>query len=309
MQLGRLDSGATTVTIGQFNTWNFFDTKDDPHTADTVYSPEQYAVRLTKLSTLVADALHAPDVLALQEIENEGVLKDVLSAPALAKLGYKYVLGQADGRGIGNAIIYRTDRVQLASTSQPNPDSDLPPEDKGPNANKLFARGPLMATFSRLGGNDAESGAVFTVIANHFKSKLGGDFYEPRRQAQGAFVGGLVDAARAASPSVPVFVLGDLNATPADGAYAKLTKRADGTTRVVDTVDKLADADRYSYIYRGQKDLLDHMMVTPDMVDAVQAVKILHINSGTKTPQRFEPGTVNGTSDHDPILATIKLAS
>ena len=30
------------VTIGQFNTWNWFDTVDDPHKSDTVYTPDQY---------------------------------------------------------------------------------------------------------------------------------------------------------------------------------------------------------------------------------------------------------------------------
>lgn len=307
MQLGRMDSG-NSVTIGQFNVWNFFDTKDDPKTDDTVYTPGDYATRVTKLSNLIADSLKGPDVLALQEIENEGVLNDVLSAPALAKLGYQYVMGQPDGRGIGNAIVYRSDRVKLLSHEQPNPKSDLPPEDTGGStADKLFARAPLMATFERLGGSDAAAGAAFTVIANHFKSKRGGAEFEPRRQAQGEFVGGLVDAAIGAKPKVPVFVVGDLNATPQDGAYAKLTKRADGSTRMVDTVDRLPESDRYSYIFEGTKNLLDHLMVTPDMADAVTAVKILHMNSGTKTPQRFEPGTVNGTSDHDPILATIRL--
>jgi predicted extracellular nuclease len=102
-------------------------------------------------------------------------------------------------------------------------------------------------------------------------------------------------------------VVGDLNANHGEGAYEKLANRADGTKRLYDAPLNLKLEDRYSYIYRNKKDLLDHLMVNPEHASAIEGVRILHINSGTTTTKRFVPGTVEGTSDHDPLLASIRL--
>ena len=301
----------TPVTLGTLNVWNWFDTVDDPRTRDTIYEPEQYRARLVKLAGMIARDLEAPDVLTLQELENHTTLDDLLAMPQLAGLGYRYVLSEkADTRGIRNAIMYREGRVVLRSLEEPNPVSTLPPED--PNligADRLFARSSMVATFGLVGATDARH-AAFTVINNHFKSKLGGEFYEPRRRAQGAFIGGLVDALRGAEPTLPVIVAGDLNATYDDGAYHLLERRGGGTgeQRLWDTVRALPDADRYTYVYRGQTNLLDHLLVTPDLRDAVESVRILHMNSAKDAAaKRFNSRTTHGTSDHDPILARIRI--
>jgi predicted extracellular nuclease len=300
---------AASVTFGQLNAWNFFDTEDDPRTRDTIYEPEQYRTRLVKLAGLVARDMQAPDVLTLQEVENARVLDDLLAMPQLAGLGYRYALSaKADTRGIRNAILYRATRVELRSVEELNPVSTLPPED--PNlvgSDRLFARSSMVATFGLAGASDARH-AAFTVVNNHFKSKLGGEFYEPRRRAQGAFIGGIVDALRGAEPTIPVIVTGDLNATPTDGAYGLLRTRRDGSERLADTLERLPEEDRYTYVYRGTKNLLDHFMVTPDLADAVESVRILHVNSGKESPaKRFNPRTTHGTSDHDPIIARLRI--
>jgi predicted extracellular nuclease len=297
------------LTVATFNAWNFFDTVDDPRTRDSIYQPEQYHARLVKLAGTVARTLGAPDVLTLQEIENTTVLDDLLRMPQLAGLGYQYVLSsKADTRGIRNAILYRGDRLVLRSLEEPNPVSTLPPEDPQLiGSDRLFARSPMVATFGLVGPADAKH-AAFTIINNHFKSKLGGEFYEPRRRAQGAFIGGLVDALRGAEPNLPVIVAGDLNATLDDGAYKQLVRWGDGSSRMHEPLLSLPDEDRYTYVYRGTKNLLDHLLVTPDLADAVESVRILHVNTGKADhAKRFNPRTTHGTSDHDPIMAVLRL--
>lgn len=286
MQLaGSVDRGAAApapgrVTVAQLNAWDVFDDVDDPRTRDTVRTSEEYRARLVKIAGLLARDLQAPDVLTLQEVEHQGVVDALLAMPQLAGLGYRAVVStKADTRGIRNAILYRSDRVVLRHLEEPNPVTTLPPEDPQLiGSDRLFARSSMVATFSLAGAHDAATSA-FTVINNHFKSKVGGPFWEPRRVAQGAFIGGLVDALRAAEPSIPVLVMGDLNATWDDGAYQRVHRRADGTTRLYDTLSVLPDADRYTYVYRKQPNLLDHLLVTPDLADAVESVRILHRNS------------------------------
>lgn len=298
-----------SVTLATFNAWNVFDTEDDPHTRDTVYTPEEYRARMVKLSGLIARNMGGPDVVSLQEIENERVLNDLISMPQLAGLGYQYAMAsKADTRGIRNAILYRASRVVLRSLEEPNPVSTLPIEDPVPiGSDRLFARPPMVATFGLTGARNAKH-AAFTVINSHFKSKLGGDFYEPRRRAQGAFLGGIVDAHSDAEPNLPVFVMGDLNANWQDGAYQKLYKRHDGSTRLEDTLASLPSEDAYSYNYRGKLELLDHMLVTPGAAAAVEGVRILHVNTARDSAKkRFNSRTTHGTSDHDPIVATVRI--
>ena len=148
-----------------------------------------------------------------------------------------------------------------------------------------------------------------TMIANHFKSKLGGAKPEPRRQAQGAFVGDMVDQRRAANPSVPVIVLGDLNASYQDGAFQKLATRADGSQRLADMPMRLDAADRYTYSYRGSHDMLDHLLVTPELEAAATSVHIPHFNTPKDAPKRAGDATVpDGVSDHDPIVVDFDLS-
>lgn len=299
------------VTVAQLNAWDVFDDVDDPRTRDTVRTSEEYRARLVKLAGMIARDLQAPDVLTLQEVEHQGVVDALLAMPQLAGLGYRAAVStKADTRGIRNAILYRGERVELRSLEEPNPVTTLPPEDPQLiGADRLFARSPMVATFSLAGARDGVTGA-FTVINNHFKSKVGGPFWEPRRVAQGAFIGGLVDALRGAEPSIPVLVMGDLNATWEDGAYGKVRRRDDGNDRMHDALSVLPDEDRYTYVYRRQPNLLDHLLVTPDLADAVESVRILHRNSIPESKElRFNPRTTRGTSDHDPIVATIRLTA
>lgn len=297
------------VTVAQLNAWDVFDDVDDPRSRDTVRTSEEYRVRLVKLAGMIARDLQAPDVLTLQEVEHQGVVDALLAMPQLDGLGYRAAVStKADTRGIRNAILYRGERVVLRHLEEPNPVSTLPPEDPQLiGSDRLFARSSMVATFSLAGAADAATSA-FTVINNHFKSKVGGPFWEPRRVAQGAFIGGLVDALRGAEPAIPVLVMGDLNATWDDGAYDRVRRRADGSARMHDALSALPDEDRYTYVYRKQPNLLDHLLVTPDLADAVESVRILHRNSIPESKDlRFNSRTTRGTSDHDPIVATIRL--
>lgn len=303
---------AARVTLATFNVWNMFDTEDDPRSRDTIYAPADYHARKVKIAGLIARDMGAPDVVSLQEVENARVLDDLLAMPQMAGLGYRYVLAsKADTRGIRNAILYRPAKVELRSVEEPNPFSTLPPEDPVPiGSDRLFSRSPMIATFGLAGARDAAAAATFVVINSHFKSKLGGDAHEPRRQAQGAFIGGVVDALHGADAAIPIFVASDLNATWNDGAYQRIQQRRDGSERMLDTLASLPDADRYTYNYRGKLELLDHLMVNRDAAQVVEGVRILHVNTATDSlEKRFNPRTVHGTSDHDPIVATLRFDS
>ncbi|MBC7645114.1 MAG: endonuclease/exonuclease/phosphatase family protein [Thermoleophilia bacterium] len=308
------DSG--TLRVGSFNVENFFDTNDDPpgdptKTGDKVPTAEEYKIKLAKLALAIKDKIGAPDVLSLAEVENQQVLEDLLKQPGMKSLGYKAVVGDGnDARGIHVAMIYRAGRVEMTRVEQQNPAATLPdtPYDQV-DRTKLFARAPLAIDFRLTGFAQATEGAAFTVIGNHFKSKLGGPGYEPRRVAQGVFMAGLIDARTAAQPTVPIFVVGDFNATYEDGAYKAIANNKDGSERMYDAPLKLSDADRYTYNYRGRKSMLDHFFVTPGAKSAIDTMTIPHFNTydGVKN-KAGDPKVADGVSDHDPLVVDFNVS-
>lgn len=318
---GGAADGAQLLRVASFNVENFFDTVDDPAPLnDTVLTDKQYRHKLDKVSLAVRDALKAPDIVTFQEIENESVLRDIAAHPALKGLGYEVaIMPSNDVRNINVAVMYRADKLSVTGVRQYNPDTMEPLNDNPTgqlDMDKLYARPPLVVDFSvpsstgSAGATDARAGAqALTVIVNHFKSKLGGDKPEARRQLQGKALGEFVDELRTKRPDVPVLATGDFNATFEDGAYKKLIRRSDGSQRFYDTTMTVPEDERYTYIYKGRPDMLDHMLVTDDLNAAHAGTTIAHFNTGPENAsQAGNPKVPNGASDHDVIVASFDLS-
>ena len=140
------------------------------------------------------------------------------------------------------------------------------------------------------------------LIANHFNSKRGDQGLESRfqpparssevqRSEQVRLENDFVKKLLAADPHAQIVVLGDLNDFQFSPAVQALT--AGDVLR--DLVDKLPVNQRYSYVYEGNSQLIDHILVSPAIKHA--DYEIIHINS------EF----AHQTSDHDPQVVRIKL--
>ena len=305
---------AGDLRIAQMNVWNLFDTVNDPNTDDddTTLTQAQLDIKLVKLSNAVVE-LGLPDVISLNEVENQGVLDMLAARPELKAAGYKAVISALnDERGIRTGILYKGDKLeQVGSLEAPNPTFSFPDGGRGQiDRSLLFARPPLVVDFKLRGAaQGAEGAGLLTIAVNHFKSKLGGAAPEARRQMQGQYLGEWLDARRATRPGGTTIVVGDLNANHGEGAYEKLAKRADGSTRFYDTPLKLKVEDRYTYNYRGQLDLLDHMMIDAGKEDAIKAVRILHVNTEKESKKsQWDPKVLAGYSDHDSIVTDFDAA-
>lgn len=298
------------LRLAQFNVLNLFDTVDGPSRGPDRLSPAEYELKLTKLSLAIRDELGSPDVIALQEIENEQVLKDLVARPELKHLGYESVIMPGnDLRGINVAVLYRKELVSLRNAEQFNTKvKGLEPAKGQIDPALLFARPPLVVDFEHRGAAQAAEGAGhLTLIVNHFKSKLGGSGFDIRRVHQAEAVAGIVDARRAADPYANVIVLGDLNALPREKPIQKLLRNADGTRRLVDTALRVPHEERYTYVYRGKKNLLDHIMVTPELDKSVLDMSIKRISTGATEEQIKSSKTGYGASDHDPMILALDL--
>ena len=145
-------------------------------------------------------------------------------------------------------------------------------------------------------------GRTVFVITNHFASKGGdqplhGRFQPPNRNSeiqrteQARVLRGFFGELTAIDRRAAVVVLGDLNDFPFSPTVDILTRRG-GLRALIDTLPK---DERYSYVFDGSSQTLDHILVSRSLGKV--AYDVVHINA------EF----ADQASDHDPQVARIRL--
>ncbi len=286
------------------------------------------------LASALVHNLKAPDLVALEEIQdNDGATDDgVVAADAtMSKLiaaitaagGPSYSYREIDpvndqdggepGGNIRQVFMYRTDRG-LAFVDRPGGDSttaDSVVNDNGVPA-LTYSPGRIDPTSTAwnssrkpLAGEFTFRGHTLYVIANHFDSKGGDDplfgHVQPirtpslaQRIQQATEVRSFVDQLRAINSQANVIVLGDLNDFDFSQPIATLT--AGGA--LTDLPSTLPLAERYTYVYEGNSEVLDHILLSPSLAGTAYKYDVVHINS------EF----ADQLSDHDPQVVRIPLS-
>ncbi|MEU5300238.1 endonuclease/exonuclease/phosphatase family protein [Streptomyces noursei] len=295
-------------------------------------APDNPRSKFDRLAKGLVHHLAAPDVVALEEVQDDSGAKDdgtVTAGATLKKLtdavkaagGPAYAWRSIDpqndqdggqpGGNIRVAFLFNPQRV--AFTDVKGGDATTPVEvvdDHGraglsaspgriapADAAWKSSRKPLVGEFALRGKPDRR---VF-VIANHFNSK-GGDqgldsrFQPParssetQRTAQAKLVNGFVKELLAKDPKADVVVAGDLN----DYQFSPALKTLTGGGVLTDQVTRLPVAERYSYVYQGNSQVLDHLLTSRALTRT--DYDIVHINAEY----------ADQTSDHDPQVLRIK---
>lgn len=293
---------AGQLRVGQMNAHNLFDTVDAPSTQDPVYDRTTYKAHVGKLAVAIRDALGAPDIITMQEVENAKVLKDLVAHEAIRELGYKPLIKEGtDPRGIDNAILYR-DTVKLEQVMQVDPQLVT---DAGRGA-RLFTRPPLVAKFSVVGADQARRGLQeLTVIATHFTSKLGQEDAARKRAEQARVVANFAHGLQAIDPKANVLVAGDFNMERSEPEFAPLRTRTTGAA-LTDVTASIPSRKRFSW-RDGRKHLqLDHMLASAALGKRLETVEIPHVSTRIAKGAASDPVRAEGFSDHDPIVATFR---
>ena len=276
-------AGPDELSIATFNAENLFDIVL-PHPSNPPRpTPDEYRLRVARTAAAI-EAMGAPTIVGLQEIENIGVLEDLAATEALAGYGYVPVLIEGtDSRGIDVGYLVRGDRAtREGASAHPAPEG-------------LTSRPPLLITVTV---HLAVGDETVYVLDNHFTSMSGGErATEPQRTAQAAWNVTLVQRLLAEHPEAYVAVLGDLNSfyhsPPID------TLREGGLRHVY----AFTEPDiPYTYVYQGESETLDHILVTPPLYDHLVRVDALHIDADYPLPLPDDAAPWR-TSDHDPLVA------
>jgi len=320
--LDPVDSPRDGLRIATFNLKNLFDTQDDPLTQDSVLSLTEYERRLRKRALAIQDVLNTPDLIAVQEVENISVLADLLARPELSIRYESLLIEGPDLRGIDNAILYRPEQIHLLDyeprqgcvaladglgpdgNGDPlNPVNILTCDQDGDgvlDGNRLFSRPPLVAHFQIL---DYPQPGEIWLIANHWKSKSEDTattaYTLPRRMEQAHFVAGIAEDIQVQNPEANIIVLGDLNDTLASAPLAELAEFG-----LVNIWERLPADQRYTYIYQGYSQPLDHiLLVGPWLVRGRDGIPwVARINADYPARYASLVNTPSGSSDHDPLM-------
>jgi hypothetical protein len=284
-QLSPLDEGE--FSIATFNAENFFDITD-PHPSDPPRpSISEYRLKLQKTAETIL-SMGIPTIIGFQEVENIGVLEDLAQHDLIAAYDYIPALTEGlDSRGIDVGYLVRGDQADVLSVSQhPAPES-------------LTSRPPLVIEIKLI---QEDVNQVLYIINNHFTSMSAGELAtEPQRNSQASWNVTLVESILAEQPDAYVAVIGDLNSfydsPPID------TLRMGGLNHVYEFVSPDLP---YTYIYQGESETLDHVLVTPSLYALTQRVDVLHTNADypPHDPDDWSPQRV---SDHDPLVVVFSL--
>lgn len=163
-----------------------------------------------------------------------------------------------------------------------------------PNAGAFYdSRKPLVGEFSF-------QGHKIIVIGAHLNSK-GGDtalygLYQPprldserQRIQQAAIIQRFVAQIQVLDHEALVVVAGDMN----DFQFSEPLIALKGSS-LTDVVELLPAEEQYTYVYEGNSQVLDHILVTKPLENLLSDVDIVHLNAEFLASQR--------TSDHDPVL-------
>jgi predicted extracellular nuclease len=318
-------------------------TQSDDQLAVATYNvenlaPGDAASKYERLADGVVDNLATPDVIAVEEVQDNTGATDngvVAADQTLMKLtdaivaagGPQYEWREIDpvndkdggqpGGNIRVVFLFNPARVSFVDRgpstvdrsttgtavvkSHGKPDLTLSPGRIDP-ANPVWTTGrkPLVGEF-------VFHGQTVFVVGNHFDSKGGdqsadGRFQFPaqssavQRAGQAQVVHDFVQQILAVDKKADVVVLGDLNDFQFSPSVTALrTGTADGTgpSILTDLISTLPENERYTYVFNGVSQVLDHILVTSGP-GAVQ-YQVVHINS-EYTDQ---------TSDHDPQVVRL----
>jgi len=255
-----------TAVIGFYNVENLYDTVKDSIADDSEFLPtgayqwteERYNHKLKNLSVVISEMGKEHGgvvILGVCEVENEGVLNDLVAQDLLKPLKYKVVHHDGpDYRGVDVAFIYQSERFEMLSY-QPF-ELTIPENPRFRTRDQLLLVGVL------------DQIDTLYLIANHWPSKRGGEARSnPLRMAAAKLTRSIVDSILNVNPNAKIIITGDFNDTP----------NAKSITHGLGAKGKISDVTQFdifnpswkmykdgigSYAFRDTWELIDQIMVS-----------------------------------------------
>lgn len=315
----------------ELNCENLFDTQHDSLKNDLEFLPEsnyhwtptRYWRKLNNLSqeivaegygdaswvdkrpkgndVVTGETWQLPDLVALCEVENDSVMRDLTKRSALRTAGYEYVMTNSpDERGIDVALMYqpfsfalvRSWSIRIKRLPNTRPTRDI-----------LYAAGRLA------------SGDTLHVFVVHAPSRRGGElFSRPYRLQVASQLAVAVDSIYMLNDSAKIIVAGDFNDYSDSPALESLCRHH---LVNISAEAKGQHGAKATYRWHGEWRSLDQVLCSPSMMVRKESCRIGDLpflleddeKYGGKKPYRtyLGPKYLGGYSDHLPLVARFKL--
>ncbi len=308
------------VSVAFYNLENLFDTINQSN-IDEEFLPDgamkwtgyKYKAKLKNMSYAISQlgldiTPHGASIIGVSEIENRGVLEDLVKQPSIANRTYQIVhYDSPDRRGVDVGLLYNPrDFIVTSSKSIPlhTPDTAFRTRDQ------LLVSGYLL-------------NEKIHVIVNHWPSRTGGEVAsEPKRMAAASLTKSIADSLYKVDPNAKIIIMGDLN----DDPFNKSTAEVLGAKRNIEdvapnglynTLWRTLDSGVGSLAYNSQWNLFDQIIISAPLLNKDKknlsywksevfnkSFLIQQEGSYKGTPMRTHAGGVwlNGYSDHFPTL-------
>lgn len=283
-------------TVAFYNFENLFDTTDDVNTNDDEWTPtgaqhwteEKYKQKLSNLARVISEIekpenSNAPTIIGGSEVENRGVLEDLIKMPQLVNYDYGIIhFDSPDKRGIDVALlyqkkyfrptsfsnipllIYKNNAVTKEDKKEVDEDLEVINEPKI-NKSRVFTRDQLLVT----GFLDDEE---ISIIVNHWPSRSGGEKASSQfREAAGQLNRKIIDSLQQINPNAKVFTMGDFN----DGPYNKSIKTALGAKAkkaevlefdMYNPFEEMMNKGMGTIAFRDSWDIFDQIIMTESLI-------------------------------------------
>lgn len=327
------EAGADEFAVASFNLQRFFDTTDDPGVGDAVLTAAAYETRLRKASLYVRRLMRLPHIIGVQEVENLATLqalaarlnRDAREARELKTRYEAYLEEGNDPGGIDVGLLVDRARVEVLQVVQEGRGEQF----RAPSGqlDVVHDRPPLIMQ-ARVTW-PAVSSRPLTVVVAHMRSLIdidsptSGARVRAKRAAQAESLALMVDRRLSSDTAAPLVVIGDMNAFEFSDGYVDVVGTVGGhpapreqvvqptrdllTPDLINLVDGVPAADRYSYVFDGVAQTLDHMLVSPGLLPAVTGFGHVRGNADAPEVWRSDATRPERISDHDPALVYLRV--
>ena len=296
------------LTLVELNCENLFDCRHDSLKQDTEWlpdavrkwTPDRYWRKVNNIGQEIISCSpeSLPDLVALVEVENDSVLRDLTRRSLLRNAGYEYLMTSSpDLRGIDVALLYQPFSFRPVCYDY----LDVTPlEDMRPTRDILYVQGETVG------------GDTLHVFVVHAPSRFGGE--KVTRPNRRVVMERLIGAIRLLPSDAKVIVAGDFNDYADSPSLLYLEEHAlhNITKGVVGS-----HGAQGTYRYDGRWESIDHILVSPALLGFAEQA---YINDapflleedkkyGGLKPFRTYNGYryQRGFSDHLPLVARFSI--
>ncbi|MCP4882168.1 MAG: endonuclease/exonuclease/phosphatase family protein [Flavobacteriales bacterium] len=259
--------------IGFYNVENLFDTIDDSETIDEAYTPsgknhysyQDYLGKIRNTAKVISElGMNAekkgPDLIGLAEIENFGVLNDLVDQEQLVQENYQIIHKDSpDRRGIDVALLYKNS-------------SYSPIEFEFIELKLWNEKGERIYTRDILYAKGILDDQVIHIFVNHWPSRRGGKTRsDPKRMKAAYVVKNKVSDILMTEPDATIFILGDFNDDPTDKSIKNellmsACSKTDCSTNFFNPMEKMHKKGMNTLAYRDGLNLFDQIIFSKNLI-------------------------------------------